>query len=265
MPDGMLRRSFLGRGAAAAATLALAGCTGIADAPWAVSLLGEVENLTRRAQRLFAGGHALAPEFAKADIAPVFRPNGTLNPGTNDYAIHMSQNFANWVIPVEGLVETPLKLTLADIRKFPARTQITRHDCVEGWSCIGQWTGAPLAHILALAKPKPEARYVVFYCADPMGAGDVDSQGNPIPAPFYYESLDLLEATHPQTILAYELNGQTLPVEHGAPIRLRAERQLGYKMAKYVQRIGLVDSFARIGGGKGGYWEDQGYQWYAGI
>lgn len=265
MSERMLRRSFLGRSAAAVGTLALAGCTGIADTPWAVNLLSEVENLTRWAQRLFAGSHALAPEFAKSDIAPVFRANGTLNPGTNDYAIHMSQNFVNWVIPVGGLVEKPLKLTLADIRKFPARTQITRHDCVEGWSCIGQWTGAPLAYILALAKPRPEARYVVFYCADPMGAGDVDTQGNAIPPPFYYESLDLLEATHPQTILAYELNSQALAVEHGAPIRLRAERQLGYKMAKYVQRIDLVDSFAHIGGGNGGYWEDQGYQWYAGI
>jgi DMSO/TMAO reductase YedYZ molybdopterin-dependent catalytic subunit len=265
MREGPHRRSVLLRGAAAAGTLALAGCTGIANAPWAVNLLAEVENLTRRAQRLFAGGHALAPEFTKADIAASFRANGTLNPNTNDYNIHVSQGFKDWVIPVDGLVEHPLKLSLADIRKMPARTQITRHDCVEGWSCIGEWTGAPLAHILAMAGPKPQARYVVFYCADPIGEEDVDAKGIPIPRPFYYESLNLLEATHPQTILAYALNGQVLPVEHGAPIRVRAERQLGYKMPKYVQRIALVDSFAQIGGGKGGYWEDQGYQWYGGI
>ncbi len=230
-----------------------------------MNLLGEVEKLTNRAQRLFAGSHALAPEFDKADIAPVFRANGTLNPNTNDYNIHVSEGFNNWVIPVGGLVETPLKLSLADLRAVPPRTQITRHDCVEGWSCIGQWKGAPLAAILARAKPKPEARYVVFYCADPIGEEDVDAQGIPIPRPFYYESLDLLEATHPQTILAYELNGNVLAVEHGAPIRVRAERQLGYKMPKYVQRIDLVASYDRIGGGKGGYWEDQGYQWYGGI
>ncbi|HEY0105687.1 MAG TPA: molybdopterin-dependent oxidoreductase [Rhizomicrobium sp.] len=265
MSEPLPRRSVLGRGAAAVSALALAGCTGIAEKPWAVNLLREVENLTRRAQRLFAGGHALAPEFSKSDIAPVFRPNGTLNPGTNDYTVQMSEGFRNWIIPVDGLVEAPLKLSLAAIRAIPARTQITRHDCVEGWSCIGEWKGAPLAHILALARPAAAARYVVFHCADPMGAEDVDAQGNPIPRPYYYESLDLLEATHPQTILAYELNGQVLPVEHGAPIRVRAERQLGYKMPKYVQRIELVASFARIGGGRGGYWEDQNYQWYGGI
>jgi DMSO/TMAO reductase YedYZ molybdopterin-dependent catalytic subunit len=151
------------------------------------------------------------------------------------------------------------------LRAMPSRTQITRHDCVEGWSCIGEWTGTPLQLVLALAKPKAEARYVVFYCADPMGEATMDANGNVVQPPYYYESLDLLEATHPQTILAYKLNGQTLPVEHGAPVRLRAERQLGYKMPKYVQRMELVDRFDRIGGGKGGYWEDQGYQWWGGI
>ena len=259
------RRGFLVRSATIASTLVLAGCTSLSQSPFVLSILGEVENLTRRAQRLFAGGHALAPEYAKADIAPTFRANGTLNPNTNDYNIHVADGFKNWVIAVGGLVEKPLKLSMAELRAMPARTQITRHDCVEGWSCIGQWKGTPLAMLLAQARPKPEARYVVFYCADPMGAEDVDAAGNFIPRPYYYESLDLLEATHPQTILAYELNGATLPVEHGAPVRLRAERQLGYKMPKYVQRIDLVDSFERIGGGKGGYWEDLGYQWYGGI
>ncbi|HEY4940789.1 MAG TPA: molybdopterin-binding protein [Rhizomicrobium sp.] len=259
------RRNFLVRGAALASAFVLSGCTSLSQSPFVLSLLGEVENLTRRAQRLFAGGHALAPEYDRSDIAPVFRANGTLNPNTNDYNIHLAAGFKDWVVAVGGLVEKPLKLSLAELRAMPPRSQITRHDCVEGWSCIGGWKGAPLAPILAMAKPKPEARYVVFYCADPMGEEDVDASGNLIPRPFYYESLDLLEATHPQTILAYELNGAALPVEHGAPIRLRAERQLGYKMPKYVQRIDLVDSFARIGGGKGGYWEDLGYQWYGGI
>src|ERR1700749_53592 len=253
------RRNFLKAAAASTGALVLSGCTSLSQQKWVVDILSEVENLTRRAQRLFAGSHALAPEFTKADIAPVFRANGTLNPNTDDYAAHAAKNFADWRIPVEGLVEKRLELSVADLRAMPSRTQITRHDCVEGWSCIGEWTGAPLAHILAMAKPKPEARYVMFYCADPMGSslsGD---------APYYYESLDLLEATPPQTLLAYQLNGQALPVEHGAPIRVRAERQLGYKMAKYVQRIELVENFSHINGGKGGYCEDLGYSWYGGI
>jgi DMSO/TMAO reductase YedYZ molybdopterin-dependent catalytic subunit len=253
------RRSFLKAAAASAGALIVGACTPLSQQQWVVDILSEVEGLTRRAQRLFAGGHALAPEFTKADIAPVFRANGTLNPQTDDYAGHVANNFEDWRIEVGGLVEKKLSLSMKDLRKLPSKTQITRHDCVEGWSCIGEWTGAPLAPILALARPKPEARYVMFYCADPMGSslsGD---------APHYYESLDLLEATHPQTLLAYDLNGHPLPVENGAPVRLRAERQLGYKMAKYVQRIELVENFDRINGGKGGYWEDQGYTWYAGI
>jgi DMSO/TMAO reductase YedYZ molybdopterin-dependent catalytic subunit len=136
-----------------------------------------------------------------------------------------------------------------------SRTQITRHDCVEGWSAIGKWTGVPLSEVLALVRPKPAARYVMFYCADPMDAAGVK----------YYESIDMEDAWHPQTILAYELNGQRLPIANGAPLRLRVERQLGYKMAKYLMRIELVERFTHIGRGKGGYWEDDGYEWYAGI
>jgi DMSO/TMAO reductase YedYZ molybdopterin-dependent catalytic subunit len=251
------RRHILKAGLASIGALVVGACTPLSQQQWVVSILSEVEGLTRRAQRLFAGSHALAPEFTRADIAPVFRANGTLNPSTDDYAAHAAKNFADWRIAVGGLVEHRLSLSMTDLRKFPSRTQITRHDCVEGWSCIGEWTGAQLAHILAMAKPKSDARYVMFYCADPMG--------NSEDAPYYYESLDLLEATHPQTLLAYDLNGHPLPVENGAPVRLRAERQLGYKMAKYVQRIELVENFDRINGGRGGYWEDQGYTWYAGI
>ena len=136
-----------------------------------------------------------------------------------------------------------------------SRTQITRHDCVEGWSAIGKWTGVPLSEVLLLVRPQPTARYVVFHCADPM-----DEDGTR-----YYESVDMDDARHPQTILAYELNGQTLPIANGAPLRVRIERQLGYKMAKYLMRIELVAEFKHIGGGNGGYWEDQGYEWYAGT
>jgi DMSO/TMAO reductase YedYZ molybdopterin-dependent catalytic subunit len=161
--------------------------------------------------------------------------------------------FADWKLVVDGLVEQAGAWSLEQLRALPSRTQITRHDCVEGWSAIGQWTGVPLAQLLAVVKPQPGARYVVFHCADSFGS-----------AP-YYESIDMDDAFHPQTLLAYMLNDKTLPVTNGAPLRLRVERQLGYKHAKYVMRLELVDDFSRIGGGQGGYWEDQGYQWYAGI
>ena len=252
------RRGFLVRASAGAAALMLSGCTSLSERKWVADLLSEVEVLTRHAQRLFAGPQTLAPEFSKRDIAPVFRANGTLNPDTADYNAHAANGFRDWRIEVGGLVERPLSLSMAELRAMPSRTQITRHDCVEGWSCIGEWTGTPLKLVLAAARPKADARFVMFYCADNMSQESDAAQ-------FYYESLDLLEAIHPQTLLAYELNGQALPIEHGAPVRLRAERQLGYKMAKYISRIEVVGGFAEINGGRGGYWEDQGYNWYGGI
>lgn len=154
------------------------------------------------------------------------------------------------------MVAAPRAFTLAELRALPARTQITRHDCVEGWSAIAKWKGAKLSALLDVVRPHPGARYLVFYCADPMGTDGTD---------LYYESIDLGDAHHPQTILAYDMNDAALPVPNGAPLRLRVERQLGYKHAKYVTGIELVASFAHIAGGKGGYWEDRGYQWFAGI
>jgi DMSO/TMAO reductase YedYZ molybdopterin-dependent catalytic subunit len=132
--------------------------------------------------------------------------------------------------------------------------QITRHDCVEGWSAIGKWHGVELSRILDHAGLSTRAKYIVFHCADRFGDKP------------YYESIDLIDAFHPQTILAFGLNGHLLPVPNGAPLRLRVERQLGYKQAKYIQRIEAVASLSRVHGGKGGYWEDNvDYEWYAGI
>ena len=252
------RRTLLARALAGASTTMLAGCYDLSEKPWFTGILGEVENLTREVQHIFAGPHTLAKEFTRADIAPVFRANGTLDPGTPEYKAHEANGFRDWRVTVTGLVDHPLSLSMDRIRAMPQRTQITRHDCVEGWSCIGEWSGPQLALILAAASPQPKARYAMFYCADPMTAeGD--------PTHMYYESLELSEAVHPQTILAHRLNGATLDVAHGAPVRLRAERQLGYKQPKYLQRIVLVDRLDNVGGGKGGYWEDQGYTWYGGI
>ena len=134
-----------------------------------------------------------------------------------------------------------------------------RHDCVEGWSCIGKWQGARLSALLAQVGLKPSARYLVFRCADEMPGGGLSA---PVP---YYESIDLDDAFHEQIILAYDMNGKELPIAHGAPLRLRVERQLGYKHAKYVMSIEAVESFETIGGGNGSYWADNGYSWYAGI
>jgi DMSO/TMAO reductase YedYZ molybdopterin-dependent catalytic subunit len=255
---GLDKRRFLARALTGAGTLLLGGCYDLSQKPWFTDILGRVENLTKNAQHLFAGPQTLAPEFTKSDISPVFRANGTLDPGTTEYAAHAAKNFADWRITVGGLVNHPLSLSMAQLRSLPARTQITRHDCVEGWSCIGEWTGPQLKILLAAAGPKPAARYAIFYCADPMTAeGDPDHK--------YYESLDMVEAMHPQTILAYRLNGADLGISHGAPVRLRAERQLGYKQPKYIQHIELVEDFGHIQGGKGGYWEDLGYSWYGGI
>jgi len=198
----------------------------------------------------------MAQEFSEADLSPRFRSNGTSMPENPQYLALARNGFADYRLEVGGLVEKPASLSLAELRALPSRTQITRHDCVEGWSAIGKWKGVRLAALLETVRPKPEARFVVFYCADPMEPGGASP---------YYESIDMDDAFHPQTILAYDLNDTALPIPNGAPIRLRVERQLGYKHAKYVMRIELVQSFDRIAGGKGGYWEDQGYEWWAGI
>ncbi len=256
MPTRNDRRSFLLRMTGATGTLFLAGCERLSRSEWFPKILGSTEKLTSAAQHLVTSRKSMAQEFSEKDLSPTFRSNGTASPNNPEYQALAATHFADWSLQVDGLVENPIKLTLAQLRAMPARTQITRHDCVEGWSAIGKWKGVQLAEVLALAKPQAAAKYVVFHCADPM-----EDDGSHK----YYESVDMEDAHHPQTILAYEMNGATLPVANGAPIRVRIERQLGYKMAKYIMRIELVESFAHIERGKGGYWEDEGYQWYAGI
>jgi DMSO/TMAO reductase YedYZ molybdopterin-dependent catalytic subunit len=231
----------------------VAGCSKVGGSEPMQKLFGLADSWHKGFQRTLGGRDALAREFSPADISPYFRGNGTLDPGTDSYAAHQAAGFADWRLGVSGLVDKPLSLSMEQIRALPQRTQITRHDCVEGWSAIGQWTGPQLKAILAMAGLKPEARYIVFRCADNLGDGD------------YYESIDLVDAHHPQTIVAHMLNGQPLPVKNGAPLRMRIERQLGYKQAKYVTGIEAVASLDPIAGGNGGYWEDRGYQWYAGI
>lgn len=263
MPKFQLsRRGFLTSAALGASGLALSGCDafdGLSNPDSKVRKFLEGANgLTYRAQRLLIGRDALAQEFSESDIRQPMRPNGVTAPDDDVYKGLLGNDFAAWRLEVTGLVEKPLSLTRQQLMSMPSRTQITRHDCVEGWSCIAKWTGAPLSLVLEQAVVKREARYVMFHCLDTIGrdlAGDVK----------YYGSIDLIDARHPQAILAYGLNGKALPVENGAPLRVRVERQIGYKMPKYIHRIELVDSFANFGGGKGGYWEDNGYDWYGGI
>jgi DMSO/TMAO reductase YedYZ molybdopterin-dependent catalytic subunit len=245
------RRRFIVAGSSG---LLLGGCDRLNNSPTFRGVLRSAEKLTLASQRLVSPRNALAREYREADLSPIFRSNGTAMPGGDDYAQHVAEQFANWRLIVDGLVATPLSIPIQTLRSLPHRTQITRHDCVEGWSAIGKWHGVQLWRILNHAGLSTRARYIVFHCAD--GFGDKP----------YYESIDLIDAFHPQTILAWGMNGHLLPVRNGAPLRLRVERQLGYKQAKYIQRIEAVDSLAHVFGGKGGYWEDNvDYEWYAGI
>jgi DMSO/TMAO reductase YedYZ molybdopterin-dependent catalytic subunit len=257
------RRNFLrGIGASATALIA-AACKPLdragAQGTWfRDNVLHIGEDLNQTVQRFFLHPTSLAREFTEADISPKFKANGSTDPDDPAYRAMAANGFADWKLKVGGLVETPMELSLADLRAMPAREQITRHDCVEGWSCIGKWKGVQLATVLNMVKLKPEARYIMFTCADELEK-TLDGTGR------YYETHGLEDAFHPQTILAYDMNGGTLTVPHGAPLRLRTERTLGYKMAKYIMSIDAIDDFSTISRGSGGFWEDRGYDWYAGI
>ncbi len=246
----MKRRLFL----ASTISSALAACapigTKLNDNPGFHRFLGSAQSLNHAV----IGTHGLAREYTDADIDRNFRVNGLPTPGDAVYQSLANDGFRSYRLVVDGAVERRAVFTLPQLHRFAQVTQTTRHDCVEGWSAIGKWSGVPLREVLAVVSPRGDARYVVFHCMDR------DDQGTP-----YYESLDLDQARHPQALLALRLNNAPLDPDHGAPVRLRVPTQLGYKSAKWVNRIELVGSFANIYAGGGGYWEDQGYEWYAGI
>lgn len=248
------RRNLIATIAAAGSSIALSACTGPTyNSTFQDTVLSTGEWLAYRVQRLI-GANALAREFSESEMSPVFRTNGNTDPDTPEYQKLAAGQFANWRLPIDGLVSAPTSYSLTQLRTMPSRTQITRHDCVEGWSAIGKWTGVQLGYLLKQVGVQPSARFVVFHCADRF-------DGTP-----YYESVDLIDAFHPQTLLAYAMNGEPLSVGHGAPLRLRVERQLGYKQAKYVMRVEVVAVLSGIGRGRGGFWEDEvGYDWYAGV
>ena len=246
------RRKIL-TGLSLAAPTALFGCDRLGASPSFRNVLSSGEWLSFRMQRLI-GSNALAREFDPSEMSPYFRTNGNTQPASAEYHRHQEEGFANWRLAVTGMIATPRSYSLVDLKSKTPRSQITRHDCVEGWSAIGKWTGVPLGTLLDEVQLRPDARFIVFRCAD-------DFNGRA-----YYESIDLVDAFHPQTILAYGMNDGDLSVGHGAPIRLRVERQLGYKQAKFIMGVEAVASLSQIGRGRGGYWEDVGfYDWYAGI
>jgi DMSO/TMAO reductase YedYZ molybdopterin-dependent catalytic subunit len=259
----LTRRNLLKASLATGLSLPLGGCglfDGLRDRQNAMRMFMQntANGLTYRTQRLLLSADQRATEFTKADIRQGQKPNGSIDPDTPAYLTLKEKGFAGYQLMVDGLVEAPRSFSLDDLVKLPQRTQITRHDCVEGWSTIAEWQGTPLRHVLEKVRLKPDAKYVVFHCFDALTKSLSGLE-------YYYESIDLVDAFHPQTILAHTLNGKPLPVENGAPLRVRVERQLGYKMAKYIQRIEVVSDLSAIHGGNGSYWADRGYEWFAGV
>lgn len=247
------RRTIL-TGLTSGAGLLLAGCPDTLP-PTYGNVLRMADNLTYRAQRLLLPRNSLAPEYDRRDITSI-PAIGTTNPanpheelfdaaGGAAYERLRRGDFADWRLRIEGSVTRPGSYSLSDLKRFPARTQITKHTCEEGWSAIAEWTGVPLHRVLEAAGIRPSARFVNFYAFD----ATVDS-------------IDMFDALHPQTILAYGMNGRDLPIAHGAPLRVRVERQLGYKSVKFIHRISVTDEF--YDPGKLGPLQ-QGWAWYVGI
>ena len=211
-------------------------------------VFGIGETLTYGAHRVLLARQPLAREFRRDQISTNFPAINTTMPEGDLYKRDMETNFREWSLTVDGLVSRPGPFSLAQLRQFPSRTQITQHVCEQGWSAIGEWTGVPLSVVLEAAGILPEAKFVFFTTVDD-----------------WWDSLDMADALHPQTLLAYSMNGRDLPVPHGAPVRLRVERQLGYKNLKYVTGITVTDSTKDWGEGKGAQGAEHGYSWYAGI
>ncbi len=211
-------------------------------------LYGIGETLTYAGQRLLMSGRSMAREFNRSDISKAPVVNGR-PPEVEAYERQLTAGFTDWRLSIDGMVGRPRDFSIADLRQYPARTQITHLACEEGWSFIAEWTGVPLAHVLNLVGVLPQAKYVVYFSMDPG----------------WWDSIDMSDALHPQTLLTYGMNGQELPKGHGAPLRLRVPRQLGYKSVKYITRLTLTDDLKRFGKGLGSAPPEFGYSWYAGI
>ena len=250
----MSRRKLV-TGLASAGGLLLAGCSSRELPPTYGNVLRMGDSLTYRAFRMLLPAQSLAREYAHRDISssPAVgnsNPGDSQQPGFNAdrgplYDRLRVRDFADWRLRVEGRVARPTSFSLADLKRMPERTQITKHTCEEGWSAIAEWTGVPLRTVLEAAGIQPSARFVNYYAFDDTAEG-----------------IDMLDALHPQTILAYGMNGRDLPLAHGAPLRMRVETQLGYKSVKFLERIVIANEFDDLG--KIGSLQN-GWAWYGGI
>jgi DMSO/TMAO reductase YedYZ molybdopterin-dependent catalytic subunit len=237
---------------------ATAGASGLAVAaklaeryglipPDSGGLYGAGETLTYAAQRLLTR-HSLAREFSRSQISKDPFDNEVAPLGEGFQRLQQG-GFADWRLDVDGMVARPASFSLAELKTFPSRTQITLIACEEGWSYIAEWSGVPLSHILGLVGALPQVRYVVYRSIQPD----------------WWESIDMADALHPQTLVTFGMNGGELPVSFGGPLRMRVPRQLGYKNVKYITRLTLTDSLKRFGKGLGSASPEGGYAWYAGI
>ncbi len=253
MSELLTRRRLIMTGlAAAAGASGLAVAARLADRyglipPDHRGLFGAGETLTYAAHRILTAHHSLAREFDRSQISKVIPVNGK-RPETESYQRLLAGGFADWRLTIDGLVARPSSFSLADLKRFPVHSQITHQACEEGWSFIAEWTGARLSDVLNVVGVQPQAKWVFFFTIDQ-----------------WWDSLDIPDALHPQTFLAYGMNGQEMPLDHGAPVRLKVARQLGYKSLKYLSRITVTDTMKNIGDGLGSGSPSTGYSWYAGI
>ncbi len=236
------RRRFLLGALSGAGALVLSGCDKLARTGWFQKTLGAGESLTHAAQRWVIPRKAMAQEFSDADLSPQFRSNGTAVPRNAQYQALAMGGFAAYRLEVGGLVERPASLSLADLRALPSRTQITRHDCVEGWSAIGSWTGVRLSEFMRRVGADTASKYVWFRCAEG-----------------YTNTIDMPTALHPQTQLSFKFDDKILPRSYGFPMKCRMPTKLGFKNPKHVTAIWVQNNNA------GGYWEDRGYNWFSGL
>ncbi|HEV2521855.1 MAG TPA: molybdopterin-dependent oxidoreductase [Candidatus Acidoferrales bacterium] len=248
------RRKLITRGLTAVAGVSGLGVAakiadqyGLIPPDWG-GVWGPGETLTYASQRILMSVHSMAPEFNRSEISKVAPVNGKA-PQTDLYEGMRHAGFAEWRLAVDGLVARPSSFSLAELKSFPSRSQITHQACEEGWSFIAEWAGVPLSYLLNHVGINDRAKFVVFFTFDER----------------WWGSLDLPDSFHPQTFLAYGMNGEDLPADHGAPLRVRVARQLGYKSIKYLTRITVTDALKNIGDGRGSSAPSHGFSWYAGI